>query len=94
MERSRRPKGANGAEWTKDLKNKGVCKKILQVEQQKAGSFWCYSVKYMEEAGKYELGKKNKIDCKEVLDEETFARYAKLKDIRKAVAEEEQDLEL
>ncbi len=68
-------------------------KKVLQVEQhlvqEKAGSFWCFSVRYAEDRGKTKFRQKSKIDYREVLDEAAFARYAKLKEIRKAIAEEE-----
>lgn len=67
-------------------------KKVLQVENQLVsqaqGAFWCFCIKYLDDiaAGERE---RQKIDYKQVLDEETFKRFARLREIRKRVAAEE-----
>ncbi|MCC6414024.1 MAG: HRDC domain-containing protein [Saprospiraceae bacterium] len=67
-------------------------KKILQVEQHlvslQDAAYWCFAVRYLESGGPGELNKP-RIDYKEVLDEATFARFSKLREIRKKVAQEE-----
>lgn len=68
--------------------------KILEVNEQfvnhENGAYWCFSVRYIERAyagGKTRKG--GKIDYREVLDEVTFQKFAKLRAIRKKVAAEE-----
>jgi len=65
--------------------------KILEVQNQlisnENGAYWCFCVRYIEKA----LGTKSefatkKIDYKQVLDEATFGKFSKLREIRKKVA--------
>lgn len=68
--------------------------KILEVENQlisnEHGACWCFCVRYIER-GYPESGRKKtgKVDYRKVLDEATFQRFAKLREIRKKVAAEE-----
>lgn len=67
--------------------------KILEVReelvQQNQNAYWCFSVHYLE-GGEREVGKrKKKIDYRKVLDEETFQKFSKLREIRKKVAADE-----
>lgn len=65
-------------------------KKILSVENQLIqngqGAYWCFYVKYLDEPGDRE---KTKVDYRQVLDEVTFKRFARLRDIRKQISLEE-----
>ena len=67
--------------------------KIVAVERHFAEqtSAWTFCVSYAEEAASPSgfAAKKEKIDYKEVLDEHTFARFAKLREARKQIAAEE-----
>lgn len=67
-------------------------KKILAVEQQLtrdgACAFWSYSIKYLDDLGIAER-EQQKTDYRRVLDEPTFQRFARLREIRKQLAAEE-----
>jgi len=66
--------------------------KILEVENQfisnDNGAYWCFCVRYIESLFGMSDGKKAKakVDYKKVLDEETFRRFSKLREIRKKIA--------
>lgn len=65
-------------------------KKILSVEQQfvqnALSAYMCFCIKYLDEQAERE---KIKIDYRQVLDEETFKRFSRLREIRKQIALEE-----
>jgi hypothetical protein len=69
--------------------------KILEVENQlvtnEHGAYWCFCVRYIE--GSFvpsaERSGGGKVDYRKVLDEETFQRFSKLREIRKKAAAEE-----
>jgi superfamily II DNA helicase RecQ len=65
-------------------------KKVLQTENHLVsndnGNFWCFCIKYLNEAPQ---GKRQKVDYMEVLDKETFQRFADMRKIRKQLAQEE-----
>ncbi len=69
--------------------------KILKVEQSLTGegdqAIWCFCIKYLSSpsARIKSGGNQNRIDYKEELDEEAFARYLHYRGIRKQIAEEE-----
>ncbi|MEM6261913.1 MAG: HRDC domain-containing protein [Bacteroidota bacterium] len=62
-----------------------VNQELISVGQQ---GFWCFCVTYMEgkQAGS---SSKNRVDYKEVLDEASFARFVKLRELRKQIAKED-----
>ncbi len=66
-------------------------KKILHTEHQLVihdqGVFWCFFVKYLDEQLEGREGKK--VDYRQVLDEVTFQRFSKLREIRKQIATNE-----
>jgi len=66
-------------------------KKVLSVERRlvstERGVFWHVCVEYLDEA--YSAGSREKVDYKKVLDDDSFARYARYKEIRKAISREE-----
>ncbi len=65
--------------------------RVLQVEKAFAGNGWAFCVEWME-GGAAVAGRplyQKRIDYREVLDEATFARFAKLRERRKAIAQED-----
>ena len=67
--------------------------KILEVQNQLVsndnGAYWCFCVQYIEKTYNQTSYKKTKVDYKHVLDEATFAKFSKLREIRKKVAADE-----
>jgi superfamily II DNA helicase RecQ len=70
-------------------------KRILQTESHIVnngqGSFWSFCIKYLEHSttSKGESSRRKKVDYKEVLDEISFQRFARMREIRKTLAKEE-----
>ena len=85
----------NGEEQAGELNKLLRSNKVLSVEKQfvnmEQGVFWCICVNYLEGTGRVENrgSKKEKIDYKETLDEDSFKRFTKMREIRKKIAEEE-----
>jgi len=67
--------------------------KILEVQNQlisnENGAYWCFCVRYLEKAFVSTDEPKGKVDYKQVLDEATFKKFSKLREIRKKVAADE-----
>jgi superfamily II DNA helicase RecQ len=68
--------------------------KILEVDSQlignEHGASWCFCVRYIELGyGEREGGVQEKVDYRKVLDEATFQKFSKLREIRKKVSAEE-----
>lgn len=67
-------------------------RRVLQVDRQAFPSGWAFCVEWLERSasvgGRFDRGRNGpKIDYREVLDPEVFARFAKLRERRKAIAE-------
>ena len=66
--------------------------KILEIEnnfmQNEHGACWCFCVKYIESL-QYIETKKEKTDYRQVLDEATFKKFSRLREIRKQIALDE-----
>ncbi|MEM6632802.1 MAG: HRDC domain-containing protein [Bacteroidota bacterium] len=66
-------------------------KKVLKVESELVQSgqepFWCFCVRYVDTASSPK--KEKKVDYKEVLDADSFARFSAYRVIRKRIADEE-----
>ena len=66
-------------------------KKVLHVENQLVqhshGAFWCFCVKYLDSP--VNTSARSRIDYKEVLNEASFARFSKMREIRKQIAQKE-----
>lgn len=65
--------------------------RVLRTERQFAEGRWCFLVEY-DERGDGGLGRAwrgPKVDYREVLSEEDFATFAKLRDVRKRLADGE-----
>jgi superfamily II DNA helicase RecQ len=68
--------------------------RILSVERELArldgAVFWCFCIEYLEGAGGVDRkGRSARVDYKEVLSEEDFAVFARLREARKRLAEAE-----
>ena len=69
--------------------------KILEVENElvsnENGAYWCFCVRYIERGYPSEGNQKSrkKVDYRKVLDEATFQKFSKLREIRKKIAAEE-----
>ena len=67
-------------------------KKILQVEQQllpqEGSACWCFSIKYLDDLTMTER-ERAKVDYKQMLDEASFQRFSKMREIRREIAQEE-----
>jgi superfamily II DNA helicase RecQ len=67
--------------------------KILEARENfiggEHGACWCFSIRYMEQQFSPSNEQKTMVDYKEVLDESTFQRFSKLREIRKKAATEE-----
>ena len=82
-----------GGEKMEDEMNKFLrAKKILQVENQLVnntqGVFWCFCIKYLDDLKAPDF-RTRKVDYKQVLDEESFQRFSKMREIRKRIAKDE-----
>ena len=64
--------------------------RVLQIEKAFAGNGWAFCVEWLEGASvSSKLPYQKRIDYREILDEATFARFAKLRERRKAIAQED-----
>lgn len=67
--------------------------KILEVQNQlisnENGASWCFCVRYLEKTFSAGGETKAKVDYKHVLDEATFLKFSRLREIRKKVAADE-----
>ena len=69
--------------------------RILEVKeelvQQNQNAYWCFSVHYLEGKARETIQGKSrkKVDYRKVLDEQTFQKFSKLREIRKKVAADE-----
>ena len=66
--------------------------RVLQIEKAFAGSGWAFCVEWLEGcsgAGAARQSYQKRIDYREVLEPEVFARFAKLRERRKAIAQED-----
>ncbi len=82
-----------GGEWVNEEMNAFLrSKKILTTETEmvknERGAFWCFCIKYID--GGLRPRQRVKVDYKEVLDKSSFARFSKMREIRKRVAQEDQ----
>ena len=71
-------------------------KKILQTESHivnnNGSAFWSFCVKYLDDVvgvSPNERSERVKIDYRDVLDETTFKRFSKLREIRKQLAQDD-----
>lgn len=67
--------------------------KVLQVTQELVavgeGAYWTFCIRYVDGTASGPGEKKDRVDYREVLSPRDFDRFAKLRVVRKAIAEEE-----
>ena len=67
--------------------------KILEVEQHlinnENGAIWCFCARYIQNAPANANETKRKVDYKNLLNEEGFVKFSKLRECRKTIAKEE-----
>ncbi|MEM9723339.1 MAG: HRDC domain-containing protein [Bacteroidota bacterium] len=82
----------NGEALVEEMNRFMKSKKILHVESQLkesgSGLFWCFCIRYLDPTQEWNR-KKEKVDYKELLDPESFKRFAKFRDIRRKISAEE-----
>ena len=65
-------------------------KKIVDIQSQlitlQQNAFWGFNIKYLDDVVGFSSGEKGKVDYREVLDEASFKRFAKMRLERKAIA--------
>ena len=83
------PVGDSGAELV-EMNRFLKSNKILEVQEQlisnENGAYWCFCVRYIEKAFNQTGHTKTKVDYKHILDDATFQKFSKLREIRKKVA--------
>ena len=87
------PVGDNGTalgEMNRFLRSRKVLNVSENFVSNENGAYWCFSVRYMEQQfSSLTENRSKKVDYKEILDEATFLKFSKLREIRKKVAAEE-----
>ncbi len=83
----------DGEIWNDDLNKFLRGHKVLKVEQQllsiSNGAYWTFCIHYIDGQNSNNE-RKERTDYKEILSAEAFGRFAKLRSIRKAIADEDQ----
>lgn len=81
-----------GEQMTLELNTFLRAKKILQTEGQLVtlgqSAFWTFCIRYLDDHPLPDK-EKTKVDYRQVLDEETFKRFAHMREVRKKLAQEE-----
>jgi len=64
--------------------------KIIDITQEMVqlnnGAYWCFCVKYLNRAVSRQSNSKTRVDYREKLDDVTFKKFSKLREIRKQIA--------
>ena len=72
--------------------------KIIDIEKQffsgTNGAYWSFCIRYFDSSqnrvqGQHGTTKRKKVDYKEILDDATFAIFAKLRELRKTISQQE-----
>ena len=67
--------------------------RVLEMEQHfhalERGAYWSFCVRYLQSANGGGASSKLKVDYRAVLEPEEFARFAKLREVRKVIAQSE-----
>jgi superfamily II DNA helicase RecQ len=86
-----RDPGQAEEEWNAFLRSHRVLSVERRFAEDGASSFWCFCIDYLDRDGSSRGAAFNrgKIDYKEVLSPEEFAVFAKLRDLRKELAQAE-----
>lgn len=70
------------------LRSKQVLQEEHRLLETAGGPVWCFFIKYLE-GGEQPKSGQERVDYREVLDEESFERFSALRDVRKKIAEED-----
>uniref|UniRef100_Q3APY0 HRDC n=1 Tax=Chlorobium chlorochromatii (strain CaD3) TaxID=340177 RepID=Q3APY0_CHLCH len=81
--------GAPEEELNAFLKTHKIVSVDSELANNKDGAWWCFCVRYLEQAMNALPERKVKVDYRQVLDDVTFQKFVKLREIRKRVASEE-----
>ena len=80
-----------GESLTEDMNMFLRTKKVLEVSEHvvssERGAHWCFCIKYLDDATA--VGERQKVDYRQVLDEATFQRFSRMRELRKQLALEE-----
>jgi superfamily II DNA helicase RecQ len=68
------------------LRSKKVLEVIEHVVSNERGAHWCFCIKYLDDLA---IGDRQKVDYRQVLDEASFQRFARMRELRKQLALEE-----
>ncbi len=83
----------DGEEAATELNRFLAAHRVLSVDrhflQDGSNSTWCFCISYVESGERPPPNKRGRIDYKEVLNESDFIIYAKLRDLRKQLSEQE-----
>ena len=72
-------------ELNRFLRGHHILEVTQELMQNGTYSYWCYSIRYNEKQAKSRYSKE-KVDYKNVLDEDKFRIFSKLREIRKEIA--------
>ncbi len=76
-------------ELNKFIRSHRVISVKSELVEYNSSSYWCYVIEYVQDLNLNKSdNKKSKIDYREVLSEEDFVLYSKLRDLRKQISEE------
>jgi superfamily II DNA helicase RecQ len=79
-----------GESLTEDMNVFLRSKKILQVTDNVVsndlGAHWCFCIKYLDDAGSLQ---RQKVDYRYILDDASFQRFSRMREIRKELAKSE-----
>lgn len=82
---------ADGGEMLNELNAFLRGHRVMSIEKAFAGDGWAFCIEWLEGASSQTgvpVAKNRRVDYREILDEATFARFAKLRERRKAAARE------
>jgi len=87
------PVGDSGSaiqEMNAFLRGHSVIEVDNELVSNERGAYWCFCIRYLErqDASDATSGKPGRTDYKKILDEATFQRFSKLREIRKGLATE------
>lgn len=75
-----------GEALTEDMNVFLRSRKVLEMTEQIVGNHWCFCIKYLDDTAPND---RQKIDYREVLDPESFQRFSRMREVRKALADAE-----
>lgn len=73
----------------KFLRSNRVLLEEHRLMETEGGPVWCFCIKYLEGGETTKYRQEERIDYREVLDEQSFQRFSALREIRKKIAEED-----